>query len=73
MLNLLMGEASLENGFNPTSIQGIIQDEIVFCVVVIADVTTPGESHLYGCLQRDTLKESLFPLEHFGVLPNLSF
>ena len=30
---LLMSEASLENGVNPTSIQGIIQDKIVLRVV----------------------------------------
>ena len=41
MFNLLMGEASPENRFNPTSIQGIIQDEVVFCVVTdIAAIIT---------------------------------
>ena len=33
MFILLMGEASLENRVDPTSIQGIIQDKIVFRVV----------------------------------------
>ena len=28
-----MSESSLENGVNPTYIQGIIQNEVVFCVV----------------------------------------
>ena len=36
MFNLLVGEASLENRVDPTSIQGIIQDKIVFCVVTDA-------------------------------------
>ena len=36
MFSLLMGEASLENGINPTSIQGIIQDEVVFHMVMDA-------------------------------------
>ena len=38
MFNLLMGEASPDNIINPTSIQGIIHDEIVFHVVT--DMTT---------------------------------
>ena len=33
MFSLLMGEASPENRINPMSIQGIIQDEVVFRVV----------------------------------------
>ena len=36
VFSLLMGEASPENGVNPTSIQGIIQDEIVLRVVTDA-------------------------------------
>ena len=31
---ILMGEASPENRINPMSIQGIIQDEVVFHVVM---------------------------------------
>ena len=34
MFILLMGEASSENRINPMSIQGIIQDEVVFHVVM---------------------------------------
>ena len=33
VFSLLMSEASLENGVNPMSIQGIIRDEVVFHVV----------------------------------------
>ena len=33
MFSFLVGEASPENRINPTSIQGVIQDEVVFCVV----------------------------------------
>ena len=38
VFNLLMSEASLENGVNPMSIQGIIQDKVVLRVVT--DVMT---------------------------------
>ena len=34
MFSLLMGEALSENGVNPTSIQGIIQDDIVLRMVM---------------------------------------
>ena len=34
-----MGEASPKNGVNPMSIQGIIQDEVVLCMV------TDGDDH----------------------------
>ena len=36
VFSLLMSEASLDNGVNPTSIQGIIQDKIVLRVVIDA-------------------------------------
>ena len=36
LFNLVMGEASSENGIYTTSIQGIIEDKIVLCVVTNA-------------------------------------
>ena len=34
LFNFLMGEALLENRIDPTFIQGAIQDEVVFCMVM---------------------------------------
>ena len=42
MFNLLMSEASLKNRVNPMSIQGIIQDEIVFRVVMDMEAIIMG-------------------------------
>ena len=42
MFILLMGEAFLENRINPMSIQGIIQDEVVFRVVTDTVVFVTG-------------------------------
>ena len=42
LFNFLMGEALLENRINPTSIQGIIQDEVVFHVVTDIAVIAMG-------------------------------
>ena len=52
MLNFLMGEASSKNRINPTSIQDIIQDEVVFHVVTDMVVIVMGYIWLkYLCLE----------------------
>ena len=42
MFSLLMGEASTENRVDPMSIQGIVQDEVVLCVVTDTTVIIAG-------------------------------
>ena len=52
MFSLLMAEASPENIFDPTSIQSIIQDEIVFHVVTDTAAIITGKMQLkYLCLE----------------------
>ena len=52
MFNLLMGEVSPENRINPTSIQGIIQDEVIFHVVTDTAAIITGKMQLkYLCLE----------------------
>ena len=52
MFNFLMGEASPENRINLTSIQGIIQDEVVFRVVTDTMVIVTGKMWLKSlCLE----------------------
>ena len=50
--SFLMGKASPENGINTTSIQSVIQDEVLFCVVKDTTTIIMGYSGLkYLCLE----------------------
>ena len=52
LVRFLMDEASPENGIDPMSIQSVIQDEVVFCVVTDMVAIVTGYIWLkYLCLE----------------------